>query len=331
MKNVDINLGKACNNRCCFCSNGEATAAQRRWGILTDIESEIAERRANGADSIGFLGGEPTLYPHLERIVRFARAQGYRRVYLVTNGSRLANLKKLENLLDAGVTRVAVSIHSHQAKIEDGITSRRGSFEEKIAALRNLVAQRHRGRLPDGLSLNTVLHRKNVDQLVEFSAFMKDIGIDNIRFNFIRPSWKAQRSKAWVPSFELTTPAVADLVAQNEIRLGLSLNFADFPLCKLPWEVLTNPELMKRYVGENWDITTDVTHVRPDPFPDVQEGMVRFNWKDRRKEFKTYLPGCEHCVLLQQCEGVWQRYLDIYGSEEFASGPAMAEACMVAT
>jgi len=331
MKNVDINLGKACNNRCRFCSNGETTAEQRRWGKLADIQSEITERRAGGAESIGFLGGEPTLYPHLERIVRFAREQGYRRVSLVTNGSRLADADKLESLLDAGVTRVAVSIHSHQAKIEDGITTRKGSFEEKIRALRNLVAQRRRGRLPDGLSLNTVLHRKNVEYLVEFSAFMKDIGINNIRFNFIRPSWHAENSKAWVPSFELTTPAVTDLVAQNELRLGLSLNFADFPLCKLPWAVLTNPELMKRYVGENWDMITDVTHVRPDPFPDVPEGMVRFNWKVRRKEFKTYLPGCERCVLMPQCEGVWQKYLDIYGSDEFITGPALAEACVVAS
>jgi MoaA/NifB/PqqE/SkfB family radical SAM enzyme len=330
VKNVDINLGKACNNRCCFCSNGEASPQERRWGRLEDIESEIARQCAEGVESIGFLGGEPTLYPRLERIVRLARSLGYRRVSLCTNGSRLADRKKLVDLLDAGVTRVAVSIHSHTARIEDGITGRRGSFEEKIQALRNLVAMRRQGRLPDGLSLNTVLHRKNVEQLVEFSQFMRDIGINNIRFNLIRPSYKAERSKAWVPSFEITTPNITRLVVNNEKRLGMRLNFADFPLCKLPWEILASRELMERYIGENWDMTTEVTHVLRDPDQEATEEFVRFNWKVRRKEYKTYLPGCARCVLLQHCEGVWQKYLDIYGSGEFASGPAVAEACTAA-
>jgi len=224
---------------------------------------------------------------------------------------------------------VAVSIHSHLARIEDRITGRKGSFDEKIKALENLVTARRQGRLSDGLSLNTVLHGKIVDHLEDFARFMKGIGIDDIRFNFIRPSHKAEKSKAWVPSFEETTPAVARLIAMNESQLGMSLNFADFPLCKLPYQVLGNRALLQRYVGENWDMTTDVTQVRREAAWDAPQGYIRFNWKARRKEFKTYPPGCEHCVLLVQCEGVWQKYLDIYGGDEFAAGPAVAEACMV--
>jgi MoaA/NifB/PqqE/SkfB family radical SAM enzyme len=250
-------------------------------------------------------------------------------VYLCTNASRLADQERLTRLLDAGVTRVAVSIHSHQARIEDGITGRKGSFDEKVQALKNLVAERRQGRLPDGLSLNTVLHGKLVDHLEDFARFMQGIGIEDIRFNFIRPSHKAERSKTWVPMFERTTSAVARLIALNETELGLSLNFADFPLCKLPYQVLASRALLQRYVGENWDMSTDVTQVRREADWDAPEGFIRFNWKARRKEFKTYLPGCERCVLLVQCEGVWQKYLDIHGSDEFAAGPAVAEACMV--
>jgi MoaA/NifB/PqqE/SkfB family radical SAM enzyme len=325
VKNVDINLGKACNNRCLFCSNGDPTPEERRWCKLWDVREEIVRRRADGAESIGFLGGEPTLYPHIEQIVRFAREQGYRLVSLCSNASRMADKERLVRLLDAGVTRVAVSIHSHQARIEDGITGRKGSFYEKVLALANLVAERRRGRLPDGLSLNTVLHRKIVDHLEDFARCMQGIGIEDIRFNFIRPSHKAERSKAWVPSFEHTTPAVMRLVALNEAHLGLSLNFADFPLCKLPFQVLSNRTLLRRYVGENWDMTTDVTETAGD----TPQGYNRFNWKIRRKEFKAYPPGCERCVLLTQCEGVWRKYLDIHGSGEFAAGPAVAEACML--
>jgi MoaA/NifB/PqqE/SkfB family radical SAM enzyme len=330
VKNVDINLGKACNNRCLFCSNGNPTPEERRWGRLEDIREEITRCREDGAESIGFLGGEPTLYPHIEEIVAFSREEGYRRIYLCTNASRMADKPRLIRLLDAGVTRVAVSIHSHRAQIEDGITGRQGSFDEKVQALKNLVAARNQGRLPDGLSLNTVMHRKIVEHLEDFAGFMKDIGIADIRFNFIRPSHEAEKSKTWVPSFEQTTPGIMRLIACNQTQLDLNLNFADFPLCKLPFQVLINPELLRRYLGENWDLATDVTQIRREAAWDAPQGSIRFNWKARRQEFKTFLPACEHCVLIGQCEGVWQKYLDIYGSDEFADGPAVVEACVSA-
>ena len=33
---------------------------------------------------------------------------------------------------------------------------------------------------------------------------------------------------------------------------------ADFPLCRLPWEVLANPRLRRRYLGEPQDLETQV-------------------------------------------------------------------------
>ena len=327
--NVDINLGKACNNRCLFCSNGRTTAAERRWARRDAVLAEIARRRSEGADSIGFLGGEPTLYPHLEDLIQQAREAGYQRISLCTNGSRLADGQRLERLLRVGLTRVALSIHSHQANVEDRITGRKGSLAEKLAAVDNLVAAKRRGRLPDGLSLNTVLHGKNVDRLEDFTAAMVERGVVDIRFNFIRPSHRAARSKVWVPRFKLATAAVMGLVVRNEREFGIRLNFGDFPLCKLPWKVLAEPRLRRSYIGENWDTVTDVTEMRRRPNRDAATGeQIRFNWRARRMEFKTTLPGCAACQLAASCEGVWQAYLDIHGAGEFAAGPAVIEASL---
>lgn len=329
--NVDINLGKACNNNCLFCSNGRTTAEERRWARLEQIQAEIVERRAQGAESLGLLGGEPTLHPHLEALIRSAHEQDYGRIAICTNGSKLADEEWLGRLLDAGLTRVALSIHSHQARIEDAITRRPGSFDEKIRAIRNLVAAQGRGRLPDGLSLNTVLHGKNVDVLEDFVAFMQAEGVEDIRFNFIRPSHEAASSKAWVPPFKRATAAVMGLVVRNEQEFGLRLNFADFPLCKLPWRVLSVAQLRGRYIGENWDVFTDVTEMRRRGTRDqTADERIRFNWRDKRMEFKTTLPGCADCRLADRCEGVWRAYLDIYGPDEFEAGPAVVEACLVA-
>lgn len=323
MRNVDINLGKACNNRCRFCSNGDPPPEERRWAELATVEAEIRRRREEGAEAIGFLGGEATLYPHLERVVRLARDQGFRRVALCTNASRLADPDCLDRLLDAGVTRVAVSIHSHRAQVEDEITRRTGSFAEKVRALGNLVAAEQERRLPDGLSLNTVLHRKNVEHLDRFVSFMARLGVRSIRFNFIRPCREAEGSKSWVPRFSLVTRGVRRVIALNESALHLAINFGDIPLCKYPRRVIADPVLRQRYVGEWWDLTTDVSvtwrHLRKPMSPNA----MHFNWQKRRLEFKDFAPACGNCVVRDRCEGVWKKYLDIYGVREFASGPAV--------
>ncbi len=326
MKNVDINLGRACNNRCVFCSNGSVSARERGWMRVEQVEQEIDARREQGAYSIGFLGGEPTLYPHLEHCIRLSRERGFKRIAICTNGSRLVDNQRLDRLIEAGLTRVAFSIHSHIERIEDGITCRPGSFREKIEAIGNLVKAMQTGKLPDGFSLNAVLHKKNLPHLDHFVDFFQKLGVSDIRFNFIRPEHQAQGNRDWVPSFKETTPRVLELIVQSESKQGLHLTFADFPLCRMPWEVMANPVLRKRYVGEMRDLVTDVTLFKPEG----SGGTKRFNWKQQRIAYlKAKPPICNSCSLNDVCEGVWKGYLDIYGSDEFTDGPGRVEACFV--
>lgn len=330
MRNVDINLGKACNLQCRFCSNGDPLPEELRWADVATAEAELRRRRQEGTEAIGFLGGEVTLYPQLERLVRYARELGFRRIALCTNGTRLADAALLERLLGAGVTRVAVSIHSHRASVEDHLTRRPGSFALKLRALQNLVAAERLGRLPDGVSLNTVLHRRNVEQLERFVRFMAELGVGGIRFNFIRPCRLAEGSKAWVPRFSLVTPNVHRVVALNESLLHLALNFGDIPLCRYPRPVLADPDLRRRYVGELWDLATDVSVTWRHQRKTMSARAARFNWQRRRLEFKRFAPACRTCALRDRCEGIWQKYVDIYGVREFAAGPALVAACLAA-
>lgn len=328
MRNVDVNIGKACNLRCRFCSNGDPLPEELRWADPAAAEAELLRRRQEGAEAVGFLGGEPTLYPQLERLVRAARAAGFSRIALCTNGTRLADADLLQRLLDAGVTRVAVSIHSHLRSVEDHITRRPGSFERKLLALRNLVAAERHGRLPDGVSLNAVLHGRNVASLDRFVRFMAQLGVGSIRFNFIRPCRLAAGSRIWLPRLSRVTPAILRVVQLNESLLHLALNFADLPFCKYPRQVLADPELRRRYIGEAWDLATDVSVTwrhRRKPMP---ARAARFNWQRRRLEFKRLVPTCRACPLRHRCEGVWQKYLDLYGDRGLAGGPAFVAACL---
>ncbi len=328
LQNVDINLGWACNNNCLFCSNGQATPAQRNWGDHDEIKAEIIARHNQGAESIGFLGGEPTIYPKIKQLIRLAKHHGYKRISICTNGRKLSENSFLLELIEAGLTRVALSIHSHKSSLEDEITGRKGSFEQKIKAISNLVAAKGAGLLPDGFSLNVVLHGKNVNHLVDFSRFMAKRSVNDIRFNFIRPAYKALHSKTWVPSLKTVTPSLLSVIAENESRLFLTMTFADIPLCKFPWQVLASRQLRDKYIGENWDLATEVTQHRPIQYQ--EQSTNRFNWKQQRQEkLKSYPAPCLNCPYkASSCEGIWQGYLDIYGEAEFAGSAAMVQASM---
>jgi uncharacterized radical SAM superfamily Fe-S cluster-containing enzyme len=82
-RKVVMNVTYACNNHCTFCAVGTRTQVhgnperQREW---------LALYRERGVTLVDFDGGEPTLDPDLVPLVRHARAIGYTRINVTTNG-----------------------------------------------------------------------------------------------------------------------------------------------------------------------------------------------------------------------------------------------------
>jgi MoaA/NifB/PqqE/SkfB family radical SAM enzyme len=246
---IEINLGLTCNYRCAFCPSSTASRAHRGWSEPAKVRAEIDRLSQQGTDSISFSGGEPTLFPQLPDLIQHARDLGFSKITITTNGSRLGDPGFLDSLLQQGLTKVNLSIHSHSARLEDAITGRKGSFAQKISAIRTLVAAHQSGQLPE-LFLATVLHRKLLPHLETFLKFFHDLGIRFMGFNLIRPSADRPNSRSWVPSFEELTPRLRQSIAFNESRIGMNFAIIDIPLCKFPWEILSQPLLRKRYVGE---------------------------------------------------------------------------------
>lgn len=321
MKNLELSLGRACNNACVFCATGMRSRADKGWMSLEQARQALERARAQGVESVGLLGGEPTRHPRITELVQAARDMGFARIAICTNGRSLSDPSRLEALLDAGLTRVALSIHSHKEALEDRITGRPGAFSEKLSAISHLVAAQEAGRLPFGFALNTVIHAQNMTVLGALAAFFKRRGARDIRFNFIRPEVPKEVAKLWVPTFSRTTPQLQALLARNARELRMHLTIADVPLCQLPWELLLSPELRRRYLGEARDLPTRVTMHRP-----PEKGPPReFSWpKQRATQLKEHLPPCGACPLRPLCEGVWRGYAEIHGEGDFEEGPSRA-------
>ncbi len=314
-RNLELNLGKVCNNRCVFCLDGRAPAESRRWVPLERALEEFRRARVEGARAVGLLGGEPTAHPQILELVAAARAEGFERIAVATNALKLADAGFAEALVDAGVTRFSVSIHAHRARDEDELTGREGNFERKLGALGHLVALRRRGRLPDNVSINPVVHTRNVDQLAELVTFFARRGIRDVRFNLIRTDACPERGAELTPTLARIGPALLRATALAAAARGrLQVSFGDLPLCAYPWEILADPALIRRFVGEARDLDTWVS-VFLAPL-DPERDASRFRWTDRKRDaLKTQPdPICGPCRLRHPCEGIWRSYLAVHGT-----------------
>ena len=92
---------QGCNFRCPFCHNSDLLGKDGPEGMTDGQLLSFLEKRKGILDGVCITGGEPTLQPELEELIRSIKKMGYA-VKLDTNGARPEVLKKLswEKLLD---------------------------------------------------------------------------------------------------------------------------------------------------------------------------------------------------------------------------------------
>ena len=323
-RRVEVNLGHLCNNRCVFCMSGMQRDAKSPWARPEAVKAELERYYAQGCRHLGFLGGEPTVYPRLLDCMDYARRLGYTRIALCTNGTRLADARFCRALVDAGLTRVAVSVHSHRDDLEDALITRvPGNLAKKVAGIRNMVALRDAGRLADNVSLNPVLCRPTLPLMEEYLAFFSKLGIGDVRFNLIWPEGDVREDPAWIPTLREAVPAVVRLLLLNERRLRLRLTFGGVPRCALRFAAVSPAlasYLADKYLDElAYDPANDVTL----PGGGGAGGEQRFVWQDQKRDaLKTRAPACADCGFSRGCDGVWKTYAALHGLGELRALPA---------
>jgi MoaA/NifB/PqqE/SkfB family radical SAM enzyme len=322
-KNVEINVGKTCNNKCVFCIDGMPSKEELAFIDFEVMKRELERFRAEGHLSVGFLGGEPTTYMKIVESVAYAKQLGYTRIALATNAMMLRRMEFTDKLLAAGLTRTTISMHGHTKKLEDELVMVPGAYEKKIQAIRNLLQRKKEGHLVDGVSVNIVLNAKNGPHLLPMMKFFFDtMGLDDLRVNFVRPEGYAEGNADLVPTYTEIVPLLTKAILLNEFHFKKTFTFGGFPLCVLPEELLRSKHLLAKYCGDIFrDLSTDCS-IRAESEYGVAsyaDGRARFNWQDRKRyDLKHHMDACARCAMTDVCEGVWNGYLDIYGDSEVA-------------
>src|SRR5436309_5634085 len=163
-----------CPLQCPYCSNPLEFAGPRFKRELSTEEwcRVFRDAKALGVLQLGLSGGEPTLRSDLEELVRTAHELG---LYssLITSAYRLTR-DRLAALRQAGLDHVQISIQGADAELSDEIAAT-ASYRDKIAAYH------YTRELGFPLTVNVVLHRRNLHQVEALIRLAESLGAERDR------------------------------------------------------------------------------------------------------------------------------------------------------
>jgi cyclic pyranopterin phosphate synthase len=160
-----ISVTDRCNFRCLYCMPAEGLPWLPKAEILTyeEIAGVVSQLAPLGLRRLRITGGEPTIRPNLERLVKLLRAvPEIEDISLSTNGARLPELAPV--LRAAGLDRLNMSADSLRPDRVAAIARRNLGFDPVTAAL----AAERAGIAP--IKINVVVMRGiNDDEIVDFA------------------------------------------------------------------------------------------------------------------------------------------------------------------
>jgi MoaA/NifB/PqqE/SkfB family radical SAM enzyme len=276
-----VQVTRACNQQCRFCSNPPIERAQ----TLETVARQIRDLKKRGYHGVILTGGEPTLAPFLEAAIEKAWQIGIE-PRIITNGQLLADRKRVRALKRAGLRQLHISVHSCRHEVQAYLSQNPDSLENIRACLENVASV--------GLNadVNTVICAQNADHLdrtVDWFLTTYPF-VHHFVFNNIDPQMNrcAENPQviARLADFELSLQrALAKLTAK-----GCTFRVERVPLCYMLEHAAFSTETRKIVKNEE-----RVVH-----FLDAHKGTVRqTEWTHGKAEC------CTQCTLNEICAGLY--------------------------
>jgi radical SAM protein len=193
MTTVDFNLSpftiawevsRACAYACVHC---RADAMHKRDpNELTTEEAKklIDELAGFGSPILIFTGGDPMMRPDLAELIGYASEKGLR-CSLTPTATALPTKKRLEEVRDAGIRRIALSLDAPRAEVHDDFRKVQGSWQRTMDIL-------HRAQeVGVSVQVNTTVAKHNVDILEEMVPFIEEVNAVQWSVFFLVPTGRA--------------------------------------------------------------------------------------------------------------------------------------------
>ncbi|MCX7641647.1 MAG: radical SAM protein [Elusimicrobiales bacterium] len=298
-KSCEITLHYNCNAKCIFCYTENALSK-----INIDIEKAIIHLKKsydNGSTLCQIIGGEPTIYTELNKIIISAKKIGYPIIQIVTNGIKLADYKFLKNLKYCGLNSITFSVHSHISKKHDKIVGVKNAFSKIIKAIENAI------KLDIHITIGTAvtyINHKDIPHIVSF--FHQKYHIESFHIIALHLLGQVYKSKnKLLIKYSQTLPYIKKTIEYlaSEKAFPLSQILSNYTPCLLPgyedlisdWKIpyfdddLILPE--KTYYNSMYTMITDNLRMKTNK--------------------------CKQCIYYKICAGFEKKYYEEFGDSEF--------------
>ncbi len=293
MDTTTLRINGVCNAACTFCAlSGVRVLSEEAFdGAVATLQAD----RASGATELRLSGGEPLIEPRLDALVERARATGYERIVVETNGTLAAEAGRAEAMARAGVTHALWTFYGGDLETADVLFQVGGAHE---AALEGARALQTAGV---AVEARTPLVTELLDELPELPVWLRE-HLPDVTVWRLRPLFQNQHpdfDRDQLPALDHLGRAVSK--ACREARLNeLEVVFEDavgLPLCLFRH----NAHALSAWVSQ-----------RPRSSADEHQR----------------LDACADCAVSDRCAGLPSAYADRIGdfrAQAFKRVPAALE------
>src|SRR6266496_3407821 len=279
-------------------NNGELTTEE--WKRV------IREAAALGVLQIGFSGGEPLARRDLAELIRAAReAKLY--TNLITSGIGLDD-DRVRALRDAGLDSIQLSFQSDSSDLADEIAGAR-AHERKL----DVAAKIRAAGIP--LSLNFVIHRRNIDRLPQIIDLTEALGAERVELANVQFYGWAFRNRAALLPTRKQVDRARDIATAAKARLAGKIDI----FYVLPDYYDTRPKPCLNGWGQRYLTVNPIGDVLPCPtassaIPDLRFENIRarnLDWIWQESESFNRFRGTEW--MPEPCRSCPQREIDFGG------------------
>jgi radical SAM protein len=176
---------RACAYACVHC-RADAQHQRDPRELSTEEAFALVDRLADFGNHpiLVFTGGDPMMRRDLNELIAYATQKGLR-CSLTPTATALPTKERLEQVREAGIRRIALSLDASRPEVHDAFRQVPGSWQRTMDIL-------HRAH-DVGLSvqINTTVAKHNVDILPEMVPFIQEVGAVQWSVFFLVPTGRA--------------------------------------------------------------------------------------------------------------------------------------------
>lgn len=181
LQHLSIMITEQCNLDCYHCFR---CIAHQKSNLHLDMLSKLSEKiKATYIKSVRVTGGEPLLVKNIDKVISlFSKCDIL--TSIGTNGILLSS-QKINQLKDAGLNEVWISIHSNNADIHDRLSGKPGSFYLTLNAIKECIKSGIK------TNVNFPVSAYNIQDALSTLRFLDNLGVARIKLLHITPIGKA--------------------------------------------------------------------------------------------------------------------------------------------